>query len=222
MKTLSEVIAFSALSVLILSCNRTPDPNEVVNRLPELPPQLAANLTSTKIDNVLMTKDPPPVQKVAVKPLIPIGKSCAKNYVAYVNYPMTVCFPPDAAPLEELTFAKAQADPPGWSPASQPARYYKLSRSGAARLFCRVNGGPWFARVTTTESCDNRINSALAITGAPQFLTVIWSGEIDDVPPPFNPNYFALQGEVCSCCGTQCPDGTCRPNGISCPNPVPQ
>ena len=68
LKSLSAVIALSASSVLILSCSRTPDPNDVVKRLPELPPQLAANLTSTKIDNVLMTKDPPKVEKPAALP----------------------------------------------------------------------------------------------------------------------------------------------------------
>jgi hypothetical protein len=55
-------------NLLMLSCNRKSDSDEVVKGLPELPPELAANLTSTKIDNVLMTKNSPPVQKAAVKP----------------------------------------------------------------------------------------------------------------------------------------------------------
>lgn len=222
MKSLFVVIALSALSVLIGSCNRTPNPSDLLKRLPELPPQLAHNLRSTKIANVLMTKDPPPVQKAAVKPLLPKQRSCVKNYDAYVVYPMTLCFPPGDLLGPELAGAKAQAEPPGWSPASQPARYYKLSRSSFASLFCRVSGGPWYARVTTTESCaDLPDQSVLTILGAPQPLTVVWSGGINDVPAPFNSNSFAFEGEACSCCGgfTPCPppdEGRCVPHGVSC------
>ncbi len=218
LKSLSAAFALAALSVLTVSCSRTPNPNDLVNRLPELPPKLADNLTSTKIANVLMTKDPPPVQKASVTPRLAKQRSCVKNYDAYVVYPMTVCFPPGDLLGPDLAGAKAQAELPGWSPVSQPARYYKLSRSSAARLFCRVSGGPWYAQVTTTESCDVPDQSVLTITGAPQPLTVVWFGGINDVPPPFNPNSFAFEGETCSCCGgfTSCPDGRCVPHGVSC------
>jgi hypothetical protein len=221
LKSLSAAIAISALSVLILSCNRTPDPNDVVNRLPELPPEVAANLTSTKIDNVLMTKDPPPVHG-DVKPL-DTPRACIKRYVAYVVYPMTICFPPDVLREGELVSAKAQADAPGWSPASQPAtRYYKLSKIDRLPSICRVSGGPWYAEVTTTEDCDGSAISALTITGAPQPFSVSWDGGINAVPPPFNPSSFALAGQNCQgqCCGgfDQCLNGKCVPRGVSCDN----
>ena len=196
MKSLSAVIALSALSVLILSCSRTPDPNDVVKRLPELPPQLAANLTSTKIDNVLMTKDPPKVVKPAGPPKL---QACTRNYVAYVSYPMTVCFPPEELPDREWETAGAQVDAPGWSPASQPApRYYKLSKSTGPHLLCRVTNGPWLAEVTTNESCDGGADSPLTITGVPQPFSVAWLGGISDIPPPFNPNAFSGLTELVS------------------------
>jgi hypothetical protein len=226
LKSPYALIALFALSVLMLSCTRTSEHNDVVNRLPELPPQIANNLVPTKIDNVFMTKSPPPVRKAPVAvTLLPKQRSCIKNYDAYVIYPMTVCFPPAILTDElELAAAKTQTDPPGWSPASGSARYYKLSQSSSARfanpLFCRVSGGPWYAQVTTTESCDDSVpdNSVLAILGAPQPLTVTWFGGINDVPPPFNPNLFAFEGESCPCCSgfTQCPDERCVPHGVSC------
>ena len=217
LKSLSAVIALSALSVLILSCSRTPDPNDVVKRLPELPPQLAANLTSTKIDNVLMTKDPPKVVKPAGPPKL---QACTRDYVAYVSYPMTVCFPPEELPDREWETAGAQVEAPKWSPASQPApRYYKLlsKSTGPPYLLCRVTNGPWLAEVTTNESCDGGADSLLTITGVPQPFSVAWLGGISDIPPPFNPNAFSGLTELpCKCCGVLCPDGRCVAQEVNC------
>jgi hypothetical protein len=197
-KSLSTVIALSALSVLILSCSQTPDPNDVVKRLPELPPELAANLTSTKINNVLMTKDPPPVKKG--KPPEDNPERCVKEYAAYVVYPMTVCFPPELLTDSELLGVKAQADAPGWSPASQPGpRYYKLTKSDRLPSICRISGGPWYADAATIHDCDGLAVSHLGIVGAPQQFTVVWDGDISAVPPPFNPNSFSLKKDQPPC-----------------------
>jgi hypothetical protein len=234
-KSLHELIALGTLSVLTLSCDRTSERNDVVNRLPELPPQMATNLVATKIDNVYMTKSPPPVQKApAVKPLAPNLRSCIKDYDAYVAYPLTVCFPPaEVYGGLEVAAAKAQTDPPGWSPASPPARYYKLSQSSSARspnppsftvwrgaLLCRASGGPWYATVRTKTSCDDRVfdQSILEIVGAPQPVIITWFGGINDIPPPFNSSMFAFEGEACTCCNgfTPCSDGRCLPPGGNC------
>lgn len=226
MKSLHALMALAALSVLTVCCTRTSERNDVTSRLPELPAQMAANLEPTKIDSVFMTKSPPPVQKApTIKPLKPKQQSCVLNYDAYVIFPMTVCFPPAILTDElELANAKTQADPQGWSAASGPVRYNKLSQFRTVRfpnpLFCRVSGGPWFAQVKTTESCEDTVpdTSVLTILGAPQQLTVVWSGGITDIPPPFNADSFAFEGESCSCCGgfVSCPDGSCKPRGSSC------
>jgi hypothetical protein len=223
------LIVFSVFAPLLISCSRSSSKFDVVERLPELPAYLANNLAPTKIENVLMTKSPPPVNKVPAKSaLMTKQQACTKKYAAYVVYPMTVCFPPThllGVAETDLAAATAQANPAGWSPASQATRYYKLSGSRIARftpLFCRVSGGPWEAEVTTTESCDDLPDqSVLEIGDAPQPLTVQWSGGINDIPPPFNPNTFILvAAETCTCCSgfVQCPTGECVPIGVTCPN----
>jgi hypothetical protein len=221
-KSLSTVSALWALSVLILSCSQTPDPNDVVKRLPELPPELAANLTSTKIDNVLMTKDPPKVQQPLAPPPL---EACDRKCTAYVSYPMTICFPPGQLPDREWETAGAQVEALGWSPAAQPApRYYKLSKpTGLPHLLCRVTNGPWLAKVDVTESCDGGADSILEIRGAPQLFSVGWVGGISGIPPPFNPQAFACaialdenKKPKCKCCGVTCDDGRCVRLGSSC------
>jgi len=41
---------------------------------------------------------------------------------------------------------------------------------------------------------------------------------ISNIPAPHNPNWFSLVGNSCSCCAPlfECPDGSCKPMGVSC------
>lgn len=159
-------------------------------------------------------------------PMLKKQRSCATNYVGYVAYPMTVCdrWGEFVTGLDWKTIATSPSVP-GWIPASQSVKHFKLSaaRSAESRLspFCRVSGGPWFAQVTTTESCDDAIPdfSMLEIIAAPQPFAIYWTGDLRDIPPPFREQDFTLAGlPSCSCCGgfTQCPDGRCVPHGTSC------
>ena len=226
----ASLLALS-LVLLSLSCNRSPDPNQVVGRLPELPAYFADNLEATKIPNVLMTKAPAPIHKPAdakatvPKPRAPKQRSCVDKFAGYVVYPLTVCFPPfDLVNTGELAAIESQTTPSGWSPASSSTRYYKLSKSNTVaftdRLFCRQSGGPWYAEVTTTISCEDSVPdiSQLAIIAGPQPFGIVWDGDLRDIPPPFNPSSFGFVGESCTCCAgfTQCPDGRCLPHGVSC------
>ena len=158
-----------------------------------------------------------------IVPMLKKQRSCTTRYAGFnIIYPMTVCFPwPDL--VTGLVAASSRV--PDWTPAAQSVKHVNLSaaRAAAFRLspFCRVSGGPWFAQVTTTESCDDAIpdQSVLEIIGAPQPFSIQWTGDLRDIPAPFSEQQFSLWGlPSCSCCAgfTQCPDGSCVPHGTSC------
>src|SRR5262249_356615 len=151
---------------------RSPSPQSIVEKLPDLPASLADNLRPTEVADVLMTKSPPPVHNPGVLPRISKAQACVKTYAGYVIFPLTVCMPSsDLIVTGEAAAIEAQTAPLRWSPSWQGARYYGLSKSSVARinarLFCRQSGGPWYAEVTTRESCDDAIpdQSSLDITG---------------------------------------------------------
>jgi len=158
-----------------------------------------------------------------IVPMLKKQRSCTTRYAGFnIIYPMTVCFPwPDL--VTGLVAASSRV--PDWTPAAQSVKHVNLSaaRAAAFRLspFCRVSGGPWFAQVTTTESCDDAIpdQSVLEIIGAPQPFSIQWTGDLRDIPAPFSEQQFSLWGPPsCSCCAgfTQCLDGRCVPHGTSC------
>jgi hypothetical protein len=225
-------------NLLMLSCNRKSDSDEVVKGLPELPPELAANLTSTKIDNVLMTKNSPPVQKAAVKPG-PARQRCLPQGILGdfpgLSYDSVFSAPATArrrggrgqGASGRVRLVACCATTP---------RYYKLSKAAALhvplRLLCRVSAGPWYATAQTQESCgESPPVTIVTFQGAPQPLTVGWFGEIDEGPPPFTPpTIFRLKTDgdpgKCTCCGDykMCFDQSGRPSGcqLSCPDGVIQ
>ena len=158
----------------------------------------------------------------SILPMLKKQRSCTTTYAGFVVYPMTVCFPwPDL--VTGLVAASSRI--PNSTPAAQSVKHLNLSaaRAAAFRLspFCRVSGGPWFAQVTTTESCDDAIPdfSMLEIIAAPEPFSIQWTGDLRDIPAPFSEQQFFLWGAPsCSCCAgfTQCPDGRCVPHGTSC------
>ena len=224
MKSIANLGVSVVLLLTMISCNRSPNPEDVVSRLPELPAKLAVDLAPTKVENVLMCKPPADVHKPPANPAMPVQSTCVLEYSGFVVYPLTVCFPPrELVTNGEFLAVEARTAPAGPSPSLSPKQYYKLSKPALARinmLFCEQSGGPWFAKVTTQTFCDSQIphHSTLEIIGGPQPFSVSWDGDLRDVPPPFDPHGFGLSSETCGCCGgfTQCPDGRCLPPGVNC------
>ena len=203
-----------------------------LDRLPELPAELAANLQPSRTTPVLMTRAPKrpagSLQQDAGK-IMPraVSKVCVRNYQGYVVYPIVVCYPPNIL-LEGLDWSAIQAterNTAAAAAATATSKYYKLTSfpnlSLNRPLFCSAKGGPWFASVTEQPRCDN-INVSdfrLEIQGAPESVVLIWSGTLSDVPAPINPDLLTFAGEgSCICCngGTLCSDGRCIPPGRSC------
>lgn len=173
-----------------------------------------------------LTKAAPIATGGGVLLIPPKSRYCTDELVAYVVYPMTVCTPPiiggTATTLARVAASAAAAVSSGASLSAQDSGFAAASTLSP---FCHVNGGPWFADVKTTESCILGVpdRSVLAIIAAPQPFSTSWDGDISAVPPPFNPNVFALKGTVCDCCPgfISCLDGRCLPPGVSCDNNGP-
>jgi hypothetical protein len=131
-------------------------------------------------------------------------RSCRTKYSAYLShwFPVTVCKPIIAS--RAVGSLKSRAP---W-----------ITRFGVPQD-CRVITLPFIAEVTTTESCEDTIpdSSVMEVFSHPE-LTIHWTGRIEDIPEPYNPNWFTFMGQSCSCCAgfTACLDGRCLPKGVSC------
>jgi len=224
MKKLTTLALLIALTQALTACHRTPDRQALVERLPELPQQIADTLAPTKEENVLVTQEPPPSHHPSVLPREPKAQSCDIAYWGFVVYPLTECRPWSDLADGDVAVMERQLESSRWTRPSEGTRWYKLSKSSTrltVTLVCGLNGGPWFARVTTHTSCDDSVpdHSKLEIIAGPQPFSVSWDGELRDVPPPFDPHSFDSAHEDCTCCAgfTECPTNhACVPQGVNC------
>ena len=218
--------ALSAVVVCGLFCGCATTPSAIQN-LPELPAEFAKDLALARTAPVLMTKSATTAPTLPPSPpgqIFAIARACTAIYEGYVIYPFTVCYPPTVL-NDGLVLYAAEAPAPGGGKTSiQPVGYFKLSSHPLARIpglwFCTVRGGPWYGHVEGQQFCNSNpnIRSFKAdILGGPEPVVVVWSGTINDVPPPLNLLGIQQTGEFCVCCsGIMCPDGTCKLNPQQC------
>ena len=214
---------------LLSGCAVTPN---VVRDLPELPAQFAKDLAVARTAPVLMTRPaattaplvPPVAPQSAGTPLqLAPARACTAIYEGYVIYPITVCYPPTELD-EALVLEVAEAAPVTGKPPGTPVRYFKLSSHPRVRFgfpwFCTVRAGPWYGHVEGAQVCNANPNVRFfkaELLGAPEPVVVLWSGTLNDVPPPLNLLGIAQTGEFCVCCsGVMCPNGSCVPNPQQC------
>jgi len=215
-----SALSATVVCALLGGCATSPG---TIQNLPELPAEFAKDLALARTAPVLMTK--PAAVAPTVAPLPPpgpifaIARACTAIYEGYVIYPFTVCYPPTVLNDDlVLSAAAAPAPPAGGKTSIQPVRYFKLSSHPLARIpglwFCTVRGGPWFGHVEGQQFCNSNpnIRSFKAdILGGPEPVVVVWSGTINDVPPPLNLLGIQQTSEFCVCCsGIMCPDGSCK------------
>lgn len=212
---------------LLTACAVTPN---AVRDLPELPAEFARDLAVARTAPVFMTTPiataAPVVPRPAGAPLpLAPSKACTSIYKGYVTYPITVCHPPTEL-YDDLVLTQKVGEPPPPTGATAvlPVRYFKLTSHPRVRLglpwFCTVRSGPWFGHVEGAQICNTNPNVrafTAQILGAPETVVVLWSGSLDDVPPPLKLPAISQSGEFCTCCsGTMCPDGRCVPNPNQC------
>jgi hypothetical protein len=213
------------MCALLTACTATP---KAVRDLPELPAELAKDLAVARTAPVLVTRPAAAAAQAAPRPagppvsLVP-SKACTSIYEGYVTYPITVCYQPtELFETLDLSTSEAPATTPG---TAVPApRYFKLTAYPQVTFgrawFCTVRGGPWYGRVEGAQICNANPNVRAfkaELLGAPEPVVVLWSGILNDVPPPLNLVGISLSGESCVCCsGTMCPDGRCVPQQQQC------
>lgn len=196
-----------------------------VDRLPELPTELARDLVVARTAPMLITQPASPAVRPAPAapaplPLAP-GKACTSVYEGYVAYPVTVCTPPHVQFDQLVVTADVGAPTP--PAAVPPRRNYKLSAHPLAEIFrpwwCSVSNGPWYVRVEGKQLCNvnPNIRQFTAVLNAPAPVVITWSGGLTDAPPPLNLANVNQTGEFCTCCsGVMCPDQSCKPKFDMC------
>jgi len=222
MKPARAVLVLAGCALLVLHCTRRQD--AAFNKLPELPPELAANLVPSQTAPVLVTRAPQPTPprppSLPPPPAINRAQFCTARYVAYVPFPMTICY--SFSDLVANVLENPAQSPRVSTPRPEPPKYYKLtSKRNLGSFFCRVSGGPWYAAVHEQESCSDSLptHCVLEFLSAPEHVVMQWDGTLKDVPPPINPNLFALAGRSCSCCpGFKTCNGGCVPQQVTCSN----
>jgi hypothetical protein len=162
-----------------------------------------------------------------VRPALKKSQQCTTSYGAYIShhFPVTVCEPmiPDLN-SSVATMAAAAPNSRGTLFMQQLWSALDTKPFGASTRFgrfqnCRTFALPFIGRVETTQNCDDSLpdSSVLEVYGHPE-LTRHWTGGINEIPPPYNPDWFGVTGHSCRCCAgfVDCFDGRCLPRGSSC------
>ena len=161
----------------------------------------------------------------AVLPARRRQQSCATKYKAFIShyFPVTVCRP-IFHDLSNSVATMARVGPGALDGTLGP-RAGALLKSGSSLINriglqeCRTVALPFIAEVTTRQNCEDTIpdSSEMVVYGHPE-LTTFWTGGIENIPAPYNSGWFGVMENSCSCCAPlfQCPDGSCKPMGVSC------
>lgn len=212
---------------------------QILNELPELPIELfelGAKFDFSKTAPVITnhpdvaTADPPLVSTPR------INKSSHETRVWYgwALYPKVICYPlPDLVAYSALELHQAKpalrANEADLGAIAGARRYYKLSGfRGIETAFCEVRYGPWFAKVSEQESCDDQIPNAWQLESHDPGIALSWLGTWEDRPSVPNLTVIVNLNDVAKvssdCCGgfTFCPTTqSCVPNAINCPDAHP-
>lgn len=214
-------------------------PADALSRLPELPVELfelGAKLDYSETAPVItnrpdiVTAEPPAVSQIDPhKPRYEI-----RTRHAWVGYPKVVCFPYKDLVFEaELKLENSKPDlrvnEADLGAIADARRYYKLTsfRGGETAFGCEVRYGPWYAKVTETESCVDNIPSTWNLASSFLGLELNWLGSWNDMPPV--PHLGVIVDLNSSQVSWDCCDGykhcltsnSCVLNAVPCQDPYP-
>ena len=211
----------------------------LMKELPELPIELfelGAKFDFSKTAPVL-TNHPDAVKSGRQPVSTPrINKSShqTRTWYGWALYPKVICYPlPDLVAFSALELDRAKPDPRAdqadLGAVASARRYYKLSGfRGIETAFCEVRYGPWFAKVSEQESCDDQIPNAWQLESHDPGIMMSWLGTWADRPSVPNLTIIVNLNDVAKvssdCCGgfTYCPTTqSCVPNAINCPDAHP-
>jgi hypothetical protein len=221
MKTYSSLIVACVVGLVIFgACQQKSAPQNEVENLPDLPPDLAATLDP----NTMATKTPAVNPSPAKPPDVLFAPCCAstETKTLKVNYSYTKCGPFQdllVAPLSDVAVAKPG---PGATPTSgggPSVRAFKLtSFNGKAILdkrVCVTSQGPWNATFIEERKCSPVTpQDTLIINAFGDQVIFQWSGGTPNHPPSVQLVSCRDVGTIRSLCGISscdCQSSSCPP-----------
>ena len=170
--------------------SKKPSEQEVTASLPELPQADLAKLKQVPRTQILATSEvqlpapAPPESESAVHP------NCAADaseidYSAEVNYPITVCNPPNGVPVGTIPGPSAPTHKLDSSKLSAEQKAVAGQSATAQLWWCHQHNGPWQAYLSSVRGCSGVCGpqNVLTLTNAPNLVTFHWAGSPGEVPP---------------------------------------
>lgn len=217
-------------------------PADPLSRLPELPVELfelSAKLDYSETAPVITNRPDIVTAKPPVISTPRIVRSSHQVRIRYcwAIYPKVVCYPfNDLVAVAALNLNNSK---PGLrdnetdlGAIAGARRYYKLSRFRgqdlATAFGCEVRYGPWFAKVTETESCDDQIPDMWQLESQDPGIALQWLGSWDDRPSVPNLQVVMDLNSIASVSNECCPGHyycptthSCVPNAVDCQDAHP-
>jgi len=208
------LIAVVPFLALLWAC-RQPSLEERVERLPELPPDIAGTLDSTTLATrtALQFSEP---QKLPATTPVAAAPCCSSNETRSlkVNFPYTKCGPfHDLISVDLYDLVLSQGDSGGSAPKMYKLR--EIQGRALSRLhICTSSDGPWDATLTEVRACSPYTPvRTLVISALGDAVVFNWSGS---QPPPANVQIVSCQTLgitkiPCGISNCECLSSACQP-----------
>jgi len=204
MKNNSSLIAACVVGLVIFgACQQKSAPQNEVENLPDLPPDLAATLDP----NTMATKTPAVNPSPAKQPDVLFAPCCAstETKTLKVNYSYTKCGP-------FIDFTAAPFEP------SVKAFKLKSFNGKALKQICLTSQGPWNATFIEERKCSPVTpQDTLVINAFGDQIIFQWSGGTPNHPPSVQLVSCREVGTISTRCGIS----TCDCQSSSCPPTQP-
>lgn len=223
---ISTLIIFGTLSLILFDgCGKNKTTNEY-DRLPDLPPDLAATLDPDTMATKITVSTPEPVQS----PGVALAQCCgsSEGMTLKVKFPYTKCGPLRdfiVGPIGDVKSLAASG--PGQSEAHPDFKVYKLTQFNAKtvldQVVCVTSQGPWDATLTEDRHC-NGYSPIRTLTISPygDLISFVWNTSNGTHPESvtlvscrqMNTSRFHCGGlSNCDCRSSTCPaDQPCECN----------
>lgn len=193
MKNRISALAVSALlsSLLLVGSCRRPGINEYVEKLPDLPPDIAATLDAKTLATKISASFPPPEKE----PGTALAPCCGRKDVKSlkVRFPYTKCGPLRdfiVGPIPTVAIDTGQGGGPsgGQGPGQANFKVYRLKRSSPKtvldQIVCVTSDGPWNATLTEDRFCVGYTpHQTLTINAFGDTVLFVWNGGVQNHPP---------------------------------------
>ncbi len=221
----SQVWVAAAVAVVLAGCQK-PSLEDRLEKLPTLPPEIAATLDPKTNATKLPAAPPVPVRDPSAQAAPCCGSRDAR--ALKVRVPLTKCgrFKDFMlAPITDLVMAAPApgggAAPGGAAAGASDVRAYKLTTVNHASVFdtiiCMTSDGPWDALFTEERNCNGYMPiDSLVISGWAGLVSYVWNGGVSNHPPEVHPvscreigvSRFPCGGpSSCQCQSSSCPAG---------------